>query len=171
MGTDCICLKYVSDGNLERDWLAPEEDFKIPAFLRVITSSVVYSSKSPVMPRRSMSFMLKGPTVMKGACFGVIVWCSVVMQNNYLWKKISRELHASRNEKTSVVVIIMYLHSVQFYVSSLHTIRLSVANETGWFSWFLNVMLAGSSLLMNPRNRPCKMEDPWQKPCTHHSYP
>ena len=71
-GADCIWPRDASDGNLERDWLAPEEDLKIPAFLRVITSSVVYSSKSLVMPRKSVSFLLKGLMVMKGASFPVL---------------------------------------------------------------------------------------------------
>ena len=101
-GEDCIWPRDVSDGNLGRDLLEPEEDLKMPAFLRVITSSAVYSSKSPATPQKSMSLPLKRPMVTKRSlisCYRVTVWCTVVMQDDYLWKKILRELHASRNEK------------------------------------------------------------------------
>ena len=59
----------MNDDNLERDRLAAEEDFTTPALLRCISSSVVYNSKSPVMPEKSMSMLVKGPTVMKEPSF------------------------------------------------------------------------------------------------------
>ena len=79
----------------------------MPAFLRVMTSSAVYSSKSPATPWKSMSLLAKGPTVMKGASFPVLgswhgsAWlCGMTITRN----KIFRELHASRNEKVHHVV-------------------------------------------------------------------
>ena len=48
-GEDSTCPREVSDGNLGVDLLMLE-DLKMPAFLRVMTSSVVYSSRSLVVP-------------------------------------------------------------------------------------------------------------------------
>ena len=44
----------------------------MPMFLRVITSLAVYNSKSLAMPWKSISLLVKGPMVMKGASFPVL---------------------------------------------------------------------------------------------------
>ena len=67
-----------------------EEDLNMPAFLRVMTSPAVYSSKSPAMLWESMSLLAKGTYSHKRSllsCFGVMVWFSVVTRDNYLQKK------------------------------------------------------------------------------------
>ena len=78
----------------------------MPTFLRVMTSSAVYSSRSLATPWKSISLLVKGPTVTKGASFPVLgSWygAAIVMQDDYLWKKIFGELHASRNKKVPIV--------------------------------------------------------------------
>ena len=78
----------------------------MPTFLRVMTASAMYSSKSLAMPQKSVSLLVKGPTVTKRSllsCFGVTVWCSMVMRDNYLWKKILGELQTSMNKRAPIV--------------------------------------------------------------------
>ena len=64
-GEDKACPREVSDGNLGPDLLVLEY-LKMPAFLRVMTSSTVYSSRSPAVPQNSVSLLVKGPIVMCG---------------------------------------------------------------------------------------------------------
>ena len=107
-GEDNACPRDVSDGNLGVDWLALEEDLKMPTFLRVMTSSVVYSSTSLATPWNSVSLLAKGPTGHEWSllsCLGVTVWCGMVTRNDNLWKEVLGELHASRNEKAPMVSI------------------------------------------------------------------
>ena len=76
----------------------------MPTFLRVMTSSAVYSSKSPAMLWKSVPAGERtyGHERSLLSCFGVMVWFSMVMRDDYFWKKIFRELHASRNEKVPI---------------------------------------------------------------------
>ena len=106
-----------SDGNLGKDWLALEEDLNMPTCLRVMTSSVVYSSRSLAMPQKSVSFLEKGPTVMKEASFPVLgSWYGAVWlwQDDYLWKKIFGELYMPLEiRRHPLWVVIAYSCSVQ----------------------------------------------------------
>ena len=98
-GADGIWPRDVSNGNLERiGWhLKRIQDTYIP---EVITSSVVYSSKSPAIPGKSMSFLLKGVSFpVLGSWYGAVWFCRTTISG----KMIFRELHASRNEKVSIV--------------------------------------------------------------------
>ena len=103
VGEDSDWPRDASDGNL--GWLALEEDLNTPTFLRVMTSSAVYSSRSPAMPQKSMSLLVKGPTVMKGASFPVLgsrygsAWLHRMTISG---KRSCRELHTSRNEKAPI---------------------------------------------------------------------
>ena len=77
----------------------------MPAFLKVITSLVVYSSKSLATPQKSMSLLLKGLMVMKGASFpglgsqyGVAWLCRTTISG----KRSLGKLHTCRNQKASI---------------------------------------------------------------------
>ena len=85
----------------------------MPTFLRVMTSSVVYSSRSLAMPQNSMSLLAKGPTGMNGASspvLGVMVCCRMVAWDNNLWEEVWRELHAPRDEQVHLCACIHHVH-------------------------------------------------------------
>ena len=120
----------------------------MPQFLRVITSSVVYSSKSLAMPQKSVSLLLKGPMVMKGASFPVMgSWYGVawLCRTTISGKRSLRNCTPLGLRRHPLWVVTAYSCSMQSHASNWCTIRRSEVNETGWFCWFLNVIFVGSS--------------------------
>ena len=93
----------------------------MPMFLRVITSSVVYNSKSLAMPQKSVFLLLKGPTVMKGASFPVmgsqygVVWlCRTTISG----KRSLGNCMPLGMRRHLLWVVIAYSCSMQSHVSS-----------------------------------------------------
>ena len=87
----------------------------MPTFLRVMTSSVVYSSRSLATPVEQCiltSERTYGNEWSLLSCLGVMVWCCVVMWNKNLWKEVFSELHAPRDEKAPVAPYPLCTHTL-----------------------------------------------------------
>ena len=87
----------------------------MPAFLRVMTSSgsvqlqISSNTTEQHIPTGKRTYSHERSLL---SCFGVTVWFSMVMWDDYLWKEIFGELHASGNEKTPIVSSHRHTHTL-----------------------------------------------------------
>ena len=135
--------------------------------------SGVNNSKSLAMPGKSVSMLLKGPMVMKGASFPV----SGSQYGAAWFRRMTISGNSSLPNCMPLGIIRHPLWLALTYSCTLGSptwVAGILSDPSPWMwlggcpdSWMSSQQ--GLSYWWNPMDIPCKMEDQWHKPSAHHS--